>query len=175
MRVLRHVLKRCRAGLLATTLSVAVGSAAAASLQFDDALFELKAQARACYLGFIHLYDVGYYAREDAGRCVQVSYLRDFSQQALDEATFKVFAQRHGDDAVERYRQELQQLAAAYRAVEPGDRYTYCVTADADGVLLRDGEAVVRVDSDGFAERFLQIWVRSDRPSGEPEWAFGQC
>jgi len=148
---------------------------AAPGLSFADSLLDLKAQARACHLGFIKLYEADYYARPGVGRCIRLSYLREFSGEALDEATLKVFEKRHGEATVARYRADLARIGAAYRPVGPGDRYTYCVSADAGGVLLRDGEAVVRIDSDDLAERFMQIWVRSDRPDGAPDWAFGQC
>ena len=80
---------------------------AAAALGFDDSRLELKAQARACYIGFIKLYDADYHARPGVGRCIRLSYLRDFSGEALDEATVKVFKQRHGEAMVARYREDL--------------------------------------------------------------------
>lgn len=149
--------------------------AAERQLALGDKLLDLRAEARACYLGFIELYDVDYFARPGAGRCVEVSYLRGFSDEDLDEATVKVFQKRHGREATDRYRTELQRLGAVYRSVAPGDRYTYCVNPEAGGTLLRDGAAVIRFDTADFAERFLKIWVKSERPEGEPEWAFGQC
>lgn len=161
--------------LLSLCLLLSGPGFAAAALDFDDSLLELKAQARACYMGFIELYDADYYARPGVGRCIRLSYLRDFSGEALDEATVKVFKQRHGEAMVARYREDLARIGAAYRPVVPGDRYTYCVGNDSGGVLLRDGEAVARIDSNELAERFLQIWVRSDAPDSLPEWGFGQC
>jgi hypothetical protein len=140
----------------------------------DDPL-DLRAQARACYLGFIELYDIDYFARPGAERCVEVSYLRAFSDEDLDEATQKVFERRHGSEFVERYRSQLQRVGAVYQPVAPGDRYTYCVDPQAGGLLLRDGSPVIRFEESDFAERFMQIWVKSDRPQGEPEWGFGQC
>jgi len=142
---------------------------------FGDARLDLRAEARACYLGFIELFDVDYFARPGAERCVELSYLREFSDEDLNEATLKVFEERHGREAVDRYRAELQQLASAYRPVGPGDRYTYCTDPDAGGLLLRDDAPVVRFETADFAERFLQIWVKSVRPQGEPEWGFRQC
>jgi hypothetical protein len=148
-------------------------------LVLDDRPLELRAQARACYLGFIKLYDVDYFreagAGGDATRCVRVSYLRDFSAEALDEATLKVFAERHGDGALRRYRRELEQVGMVYEPVAPGDRYTFCRAPGDTGLLLRDGREVMRVVTDGFAERFLEIWVRSEDAAQAPEWAFSRC
>ncbi len=153
-------------------------ASAAQQLALGDASLALTAQARACYLGFIKLYDIDYFARgprEQGARCVQVSYLRDFSAEELGEATLKIFRKRHGDDLVGQYRRELSDVGSAYLAVAPGDRYTYCVDPAAGGVLQRDGAPVAQFGSADFAARFLQIWVKRERDDGLPEWGFGQC
>lgn len=153
--------------------------AGASTLAVDEQRLELRAQTRACYLGFIQLYDAEYFRADDVrgapGRCVRVSYLRDFSAEALAEATDKVFRERHGDAVAARFGAELEQIGAAYRPVDSGDRYTYCVVPERAGLLLRDGRTVLRVDSADFAERFMQIWVRAEDESARPQWAFGQC
>lgn len=144
-----------------------------------EALLTLKAQARACYLGFIELYEVEYLRGHAAGqggtRCVRVSYLRQFSATELDEATIKVFRDRHGDAAVQRYRPELERVGLAYEPVAPGDSYTYCVTSDSGGTLLRDEREVLRLASADFAERFLQLWVAAEDAGQHPRWAFSRC
>jgi len=140
-----------------------------------DTPFELRAEARACYLGFIELYDVDYLVSPSATRCIRLSYLKAFSGDTLAEATRKVFEQRHGSEITARYRAELARLGAAYTDVAPGDRYTYCVDVAAGGLLLRDGVAVHRTEGRDFAARFLQIWINGDRPEGAPVWGFGQC
>ena len=163
-----------RRWILALSLFSSVVLADPRQFVLGDAPLDLRAEARACYLGFIRLYEVDYYAA-DAARCVQVSYLRAFSEEALDEATRQVFEDRHGRAASERYRAALARVGDAYRAVEPGDRYAYCVAPDSGGLLLRDGTEVARLEEPGLAERFLQIWVTADRPDGTPVWGFGQC
>ncbi len=174
-------MKRSFAWLLAGGLLLAPGAASAAAdrLLLDERPLELRAQARACYLGFIKLYDVDYFREAggggDAARCVRVSYLRDFSAEALDEATLKVFAERHGDAVFERYRRELDQVGLVYEPVQPGDRYTFCAAPGGTGLLLRNGREVIRFVGDDFAERFLQIWVRAEDGSQTPEWAFSRC
>lgn len=169
---------RRAAGLL-LGLILANGAGARDSLALGDSLLELKAQARACYLGLFKLYDAEYFrapgADAGAARCVRVSYLRDFSAAALDQATREIFTELHGAQVVDLHRQTLDELALAYRAVRPGDRYTYCVAADNRGVLLRDGRSVIAFDSTDFAARFLQIWVRAEPGAGDPEWGFKPC
>ena len=166
---------------LSLVFGLLLGSSAAGAgtLALDDQLLELRAQTRACYLGFIRLYDAEYFrgagTQRKPGRCVRVSYLREFSAEALAEATDKVFRERHGDAISERFVRELVQVGRAYQSVESGDRYTYCVAPDTAGVLLRDGRAVLRLQSADFAERFMQIWVRAEDPEARPLWAFGQC
>lgn len=147
-------------------------------LTIDRQWLVLKAEARACYLGFIELYDAAYYRTEDrplATRCVQVDYRRDFSAEALDEATRKVFRERHGEALATRYQDALVRVGAAYRAVAQGDRYTYCVGDDGNGVLWRDGRAVIRFASNEFSERFMQIWVSAETVDAQPRWAFPNC
>lgn len=156
-------------------LLVASSGAVAEGMLIDGRAFALKAQARACYLGFIELYDVDYLRSEtQPASCIRLSYLRDFDAAALGEATRKVFEDRHGEPAMRRYRVELEEVARAYRSVVPGDQYLYCVDA-AGGTLLRDGSPAVRLPDSGFARRFMQIWVKAGRVGREPEWGFGRC
>lgn len=159
-------------------LLAATASATAEQLLLDDRQLSRTALTRACYLGFIKLYDAEYFrSTRDAvgdGRCVRLSYLREFSAGDLDEATVETFRKRHGGDLVERYRDTLTQIGEAYRAVQPGDRYTYCV-ADSGGALWRDRRAVVRVAEADFAARFMQIWVLGEDGAQQPQWAFSEC
>jgi len=157
-------------------LSLSGGVFAAERLWFDDRELELKAQARACYLGFIKLYDVDFFRNQaESTSCVRLSYLRDFDAETLGEATQEVFEDRHGAGVVSRYRPELDQVASAYRSVEPGDRYLYCLESDGTGSLMRDNAPTLRLKSGDFARRFLQIWVKGEDDLGNPQWAFGSC
>ena len=152
------------------------GASAAERLWFDGQALELKAQARACYLGFLELYDVDYFrAPTRDTNCIRLSYLREFDAETLGEATLEVFKDRHGEGLVSRYRAELEQVAAAYRSVEPGDHYLYCLEADGSGTLQRDEAPTLRLASADFARRFLQIWVQGEDGAGDPRWAFRSC
>ena len=157
-------------------LLVAFGASANEQLSINGQQLELKAQARACYLGFIELYDVDYF-RETAGEasCVRLSYLRGFDAETLGETPREVFVARHGGDAGSRYRTELELVAGAYRSVGRGDQYLYCVDADGVGTLLRDDAAALRLPSADFARRFLQIWVQAADNPRQPQWGFGSC
>ena len=136
---------------------------------------ELRAQARACYLGFIKLYDAEYLVDDGDSRCVRVSYLRKFSADELGEATTKVFAKRHGSEIAAEYVDLLNGVNKSYADVDSGDSYTYCVANAVGGVLIRDNETVKRIESDDFARRFLQIWVLGEGNDGQPEWNFRRC
>ncbi len=167
-------------GLLFSLLfTLFLPASAADKLSIEGRELELKAQARACYLGFIKLYDADYFRGPAEGgpatRCVRVSYLRDFSASELDEATRKIYNDLHGDAVADRHRAWLERIGLAYRAVRPGDRYLYCVDAAGAGALIRDGAPVLSISSDDFAQRFLQIWVRSEDADQAPEWSFGRC
>ena len=160
--------------MLSGILFAALNAPSMALPPVSDSL-EIRDQARACYLGFIKLYDVDYLADASNARCVRVSYLRGFSADELSEATTKVFAQRHGSDVAAEYIDLLQGVNSAYDDVDNGDTYTYCVADSVGGVLIRDNEAVRRIDSDDFAKRFFQIWVKDERNDGRPEWSFSTC
>jgi hypothetical protein len=148
----------------------------ASTVIINDAELELRDQARACYLGFIKLYDVDYLANDDGDRCVRVAYLREFSVDQLSKATKQVFAQRHGDEVATQYVDLLEKINDAYEPVLGGDTYTYCVKpAMGGGLLLRDGKPVTQVPVDDFAERFMQIWVSGENPQGKPNWKFRNC
>lgn len=167
---MKHLLCHFLLGLL-----LSGGVSATERLRFEGRQLELKAQARACYLGFIELYDVDYYRGPTRASCIRLSYLREFDAKTLGVATRKVFEERHGASVGSRYHAELEQVAAAYRSVGPGDRYLYCLEADGTGTLLRDDMPALQLPSTDFARRFLQIWVRGEGGPEDPQWAFGTC
>ena len=148
---------------------------AAERLWFDGRQLELAAQARACYMGFIELYEVDYFRGPARASCIRLSYLREIDAETLAEATRKVFTDRHGAMVSDRYDAELAQIAAAYRPVKPGDQYLYCLENDGTGTLLRDDTSALRLPSADFSRRYLQIWVRGEEESGDPQWAFRRC
>lgn len=153
-------------------------ASSADKLSIEGRELELKAQARACYLGFIKLYDADYFrgsAEDGPTRCVRVSYLRDFSASELDEATRRIYKDLHGDAVADRHQAWLERIGLAYRAVRPGDRYLYCVDPAGLGALIRDGAPVVSISAGDFAQRFLQIWVRSEDAAQVPAWSFKRC
>jgi hypothetical protein len=160
-------------------LCLPLGLPAAQRLAIGDEVLALRAQARACYLGFIEVYDAAYYraqaAGSDATRCVSVSYMRDISADDLDESTREIFRSRHGASVADSFLPELERVGRAYQPVAPGDRYTYCVEAGRAGLLLRGDSQVLRIDSADFAERFLQIWVQAEDQAWNPRWAFRRC
>ncbi len=167
---MKHVFRCVLFGVL-----LSGGATAAERLWIDGRQLDLKAQTRACYLGFIDLYDVDYFRGPAHASCVRLSYLRGFAAETLGDATRKVFVDRHGATVSDRYDRELAAVAAAYRSVEPGDRYLYCLDADGAGALMRDDMPALQLPSGDFARRFLQIWVRGEDGAGKPQWAFSDC
>ncbi len=77
---------------IALGLSLAGPLSAGEAIEVDGQRLELKAQARACYLGFVELYDVDYF-RGTAGpaSCVRLSYLRDIEAATLERGDAKGF------------------------------------------------------------------------------------
>ena len=165
----RHTIPLLVAGMAAVSI---------ASASIDQNALTVSAQARACYLGILALYDAQYLRDADSTaptRCVQLDYRRAFSADELAEATREIFAERHGGDVAQRFAAELTQVGHAYRTVEPGDRYTFCVGPRGNGVLLHNGDVSAQFPSAGFSERFMQIWVLSEDAQRRPRWAFTQC
>ena len=158
-------------------LLLSAGVSAKERLWFEGRELELQGQARACYLGFIELYEVDYFRDPAHASCIRLSYLREIDAETLAEATRKVFTDRHGASVSDRFEAELAQVGAAYRSVEPGDNYLYCLDTDGTGTLVRNGNdtSTLQLPSADFARRYLQIWVREEEESGDPRWAFSRC
>lgn len=144
----------------------------AQALSYQGKTLELVDQARACYWVFFQLYDAQYFAADDV-RCIQLDYLREFTQAELGEATQKIFTRRNGESAATQYQAQLDEVLRAYRAVKSGDRYQYCVAAD-QAQLIRDQKVVAEFVDKDFAESFMRIWVKQAL-DGKPDWNFSTC
>lgn len=147
----------------------------AAQIEYSGEALHLKESARACYMVFVKLYDIEYYkSPDDSSRCVKLRYLRDFSNEQLDEATRKIFANTNGYEAAQRYNALLEKVGNAYQAVTDGESYQYCVIDNQQGVLAREGEELISIPDSEFANQFLRIWIKNEKPDGL-EWNFRSC
>lgn len=159
-------------GLLLATLW---NFAEAQTLRYQGQELSLSDRSGACYLVFIKLYEAAYFRSEEGdSRCVGLDYLRSFSGEELARATREVFQKLHGESLGARYQPKLARLAVAYRGVEPGDSYQFCVGGSSGAELRRDGETVVRFADAEFGERLMKIWV-ADEQAGRPNWNFQRC
>ena len=134
----------------------------------------LVAEARACYWGFIKLYNAAYFRDEQGGECVQLDYLREFSNDELAEATNEVFINAHGDALYSQHQSRLDQLNAAYAAIREGDQYSFCVS-EKDGRLIRKNMLVIKFDDPEFSRLVIKLWVSDYAADNKVEWNFSTC
>lgn len=131
--------------------------------------------AKACYL-FFELFDASYFQSSDKDmQCVELDYLREFSQQQLTEATEKIYQKLHGKSQVKLDELNLHQLYQAYEPVTEQDRLRFCVSSEKGGSLYRNGALLQHFVNIGFAHRLMRVWVLGTTGTGEPDWNFRQC
>lgn len=128
---------------------------------------------KACYMSFFEIYEASYKESPAQGRCVNLSYLRALSADTLGKATLETFGDLHGEAALADQVSYLQRMLDAYRDVEPGDSYQYCVQEEV-GALTRDARTVALIEDKPAAEMILAIWVERT-PQGELRWNFPAC
>jgi hypothetical protein len=147
----------------------------AAQMNYQGQSLQLKDTARACYMRFIKLYDIEYYASSSSNsRCIKLNYLREFTGEQLNEATQQIFADINGEQAAQRYQATLDQIGQRYQPVKDGDSYQYCVTENKRGVLSKEGEELISLVDEEFVNQFLRIWVKREARDSL-EWNFKSC
>jgi hypothetical protein len=134
----------------------------------------LVAEARACYWGFIKLYNAAYFRDEQGVECVQLDYLREFSNDELAEATNEVFINAHGETLYSQYQSRLDQLNDAYAAIREGDQYSFCVSEES-GRLIRENTLVIQFDDPEFSRLVFKLWVSDYSADKNVEWNFSTC
>jgi len=134
----------------------------------------LVAEARACYWGFVKMYNAAYFRDEQANECVQLDYLREFSKDELAEATNEVFTNVHGDALYSQYQSRLDQLNDAYAAIREGDQYSFCVSEEG-GRLIRENTLVIQFDDPEFSRLVFKLWVSGYSADNKVEWNFSTC
>ncbi len=146
------------------------------SMQYEGKDLREIARANACYLVFVRLYEAAFY-RDDAGgiRCVKVQYQRSFTREELARSTLALYEKYFGADLAQTDTHRLKRLVASYEDVEPGDRYSFCVSSNQGGALLRDGAVVVRDPDRAFSRRVLGLWLAEPDSAGQPRWRFSRC
>lgn len=157
-------------------LAVAMLAPPASGMQYQGKDLEEVARASACYLLFVRLYEAAFY-RDDAGgtQCVRVQYQRPFTREELAQSTRVLYEKYFGADLARRDAPRLTRLVDSYEDVEPGDRYSFCVSSAQGGALLREGVVVLRDTDMAFSRRVLGLWVAAPDRAGEPGWRFSRC
>ena len=148
-----------------------VVSTTQASIIKSDNLID---QARACYWGFIKLYNAAYFRDAEGGECVRLDYLRDFSKQELAQATNEVFINAHGDALYNQHQSRLDQLNDAYAAIREDDQYSFCLSKKG-GRLIRESTLVIEFDDLDFSRLVFKLWVSNYSADKKVEWNFSTC
>lgn len=147
---------------------------AKSTVNFEGKLLKYQAKARACYMGFIQVYNARYYAdRNGSHQCVNLSYLRKISAEQLGEATEKIFIKRHGKAANKRYAKQLGRVKGSFAKVSKGSRYQYCVSPKG-GVLSGNKRKSLVIRNKPFADKLFQIWVNGTT-GRKPLWNSSDC
>ena len=81
----------------------------------------------------------------------------DVSAERLREAADTVLRRQQVDLAPLAAR--VARLHAAYRDVAEGDRFTLCHAPQTGTTLLLNGEALVSIEGDDFAQAYFGIWL----------------
>ena len=147
---------------------------AKSTVNFEGKQLKYQAKARACYMGFIKVYNARYYAdRSGSHQCIKLSYLRKISAEQLGEATEKIFKKRHGNAAKKRYVKQLGRVKGSYAKVSKGSRYQYCVSPKG-GVLSGNKRKSLVIRNKPFADKLFQVWVKGTT-GRKPLWNFSDC
>jgi hypothetical protein len=127
----------------------------------------LKGQGSVYYAGLFHVYDAALYLPPQSpprqaldntlARCLVLHYRISLSRQQFIEAATAVL-QRQIED-ISPLMPRLRHLHAAYRDVQPGDRYALCYLPQSGTELRLNGRPLLRIEGEDFARAYFGIWL----------------
>lgn len=125
--------------------------------------------------GFLDVYVMALYL-DDCGRLpgrptagarrLEIAYKRGFDGPQFADAAEKILKRSFDEAALAPLRARIDTLHAAYRRVEPGDRYTLTYVPDVGTELAWNGTALVTVPGADFADAYFDIWL-GPKPADE--------
>lgn len=101
-----------------------------------------------------------------APRRLEIAYLRGFEAQQFVDAAEKVLERTFDDATLAPLRERIDRMGAAYRAVSAGDRYALTYRPGVGTELALNGEPLVVVPGEDFADAYLAIWLGPDPADG---------
>lgn len=136
---------------------------------------ELIGKGEAYYLKFIKVYDASLYSdnilaeddilNSDVSKCLHLHYAVGVDKEDFITAANTVLARQFTPERLERVASEIASLHDGYRDVDEGDIYTLCYNETGnETVLSLNGDQLVTVTSQEFAEIYFSIWLGATDP-----------
>jgi hypothetical protein len=119
-------------------------------------LFVLKAYVAALYLPA----DVApEQALADVPKRLEISYLVAIRGEDFDKGAAPVLRRNLSPAELERLQERLERLNAAYRDVQPGDRYALSYHPGRGTELSLNGTPLVTIEGADFAAAYFGVWL----------------
>lgn len=99
---------------------------------------------------------------EDVPKQVVIHYLVDIDQEDFGPAGDKILAQNISAEQMAALRPRLDQINAAYQAIEEGERYTLTYIPGQGTTLAKQGQDLITIPGADFAAAYFQIWFGQD-------------
>jgi hypothetical protein len=135
----------------------------------------MRGSGTAYYARLFRVYEAALYAPPDsraaelvagaAPRCLLLEYRRPVTRDIIVTAADAVLERQAV--AIAPLKARLDQLNAAFRDVDAGDRYQLCHAPGGDTRLSLNGEELIRIPGDDFAAAYFGIWLRDGAISEE--------
>ena len=140
----------------------------AREVRIGDATVPLRNAALLRYLLFLKAYVAALYlpadvppelALADVPRRLEISYLVAIRGEDFDKGAAPVLRRNLSPAELERLQKRLDRLNAAYRDVQPGDRYALSYHPGHGTELSLNGNPLVTIEGADFAAAYFGIWL----------------
>lgn len=98
----------------------------------------------------------------DVPKSIVIHYLVDIDADEFGPAGDKILADNISPERMAALRPKLDQINAAYQAVEEGDRYQLTYLPDFGTTLAKNGVDLVTIAGADFANAYFQIWFGAE-------------
>jgi len=140
----------------------------APEVTIGDATLPLRNAALLRYLVFIKAYVAALYlpvglaperALDDVPKRLEISYLVAIRGEDFDKGAAPVLRRNLSSAELGRLQQRLDRLNAAYRDVQPGDRYALSYHPGLGTELSLNGTPLVTIEGADFAAAYFGVWL----------------
>ena len=136
--------------------------------RIGDATVPLRNAALLRYLYFLKAYVAALYlpadvpaeqALSDVPKRLEINYLVAIRGEDFDKGAAPVLKRNLSADELARLQSRLDRLNAAYRDVQPGDRYALSYQPGRGTELSLNGTPLVTIEGEDFAAAYFGIWL----------------